>query len=101
LVEIPSNKTLKAAKLGYNQRFGRYLFVSYVFPGTELDRLHILDQGDILTHINGTRVKTIQDLQMIPQSDQVELKFKSQIQITLSMKQIQEDDRYVKATFNI
>ena len=101
LVSSPSSKTLKAAGLNYNQRFGRYLFVSYVFAGTELDRLHILKRGEILTHINGNRVKSIDDISKIPVFDNVEFRFKSQIKITLSMKQIQDDDRYVKETFNI
>jgi len=83
----------------YPDRFFRKVFVTYIFLESQFDLLHLIKPGDILTHIDGKRIRTLSDIS--PKGPLVTFNFRSQAEITLPLEKLLREDELFRALLSV
>ena len=93
---------LKYNKLKY--KLQPILFISSILPGSYVDKLETLENGDIITHINHKSVKTIADvynvIQEYSKDSFIILKTSNNKLIILNIKKLIEKEQQIATEYN-
>lgn len=85
------------------QRFRQMVFISQIFPDSEANRTRSLAIGDIVTHINDTKIKTIEDVTAAIKEadDYLIFKNKMKAKFVISKAQAKAEDKAAAKMFEI
>jgi len=105
---VPRRNTVSITSFeNKSKRLQNYLIVTNILPGSYIRSTDIIENGELITHVNGYKVHTLDDfnkylsnIKMVDNKYYIILRFKSKSVLAIDIQTIIEEEQFLSKKYN-